>query len=203
MSQKQSDHPRAPKLPELWVLRHGETEWNRAGRLQGQLDSPLTQTGMAQARAQGHILMRFGLPPGTSLVTSPAGRARRTTEIVNEILGLEVQIDTALVEINMGIWQGETVTSLSNAQPGLPIENDPHLWKFEAPEGETLQDMTARVRKALNRLQGPTVIVTHGVTSRLLRCIALGLNPEALSSLPGGQGIVHHVKDVKASVLTT
>ncbi len=201
MPQVEPDQARVPKLPELWVLRHGETEWNRAGRLQGLLDSPLTKTGMSQARTQGNILKRCALTRDTVLVTSPSGRARRTAEIVNETLGLPVKVETAFTEIDMGAWQGKTVDALAKAHPELPVSEDPNLWKFTAPGGETIEAMSARVQSGLMRLQGPTVIVTHGVTSRLMRCFALGLSPKALSSLEGGQGVVHHVRDGTASIL--
>ncbi|MEL7256287.1 MAG: histidine phosphatase family protein [Pseudomonadota bacterium] len=201
MSNLQPDQARLPKLPELWILRHGETEWNRAGRLQGHLDSPLTETGKSQARTQGDILKRCALPRDTVLVSSPSGRARLTAEIANKELGLPVKTEAAFTEIDMGNWQGETVGALARTIPDLPVLEDPHLWKFTAPEGETLEDMSVRVERGLRRLKGPTVIVTHGVTSRLMRCFALGLAPAALSSLPGGQGIVHHIRDGKAVVL--
>ncbi len=188
-------------LPDLWILRHGETEWNRAGRLQGQLDSPLTETGVAQARAQGAILRELDLPKGVQMTVSPLERALRTAEIANAALGLPLVQDPALMEINLGQWQGQTPLELAKTHPDLDMHGDPHLWKFGAPGGETLSEMTERVRGVLSRITAPTVIVTHGVTSRLLRALALGRMPETLSSVPGGQGIVHVLSKGEASVL--
>lgn len=180
-------------LPELWLLRHGQTEWNAAGRLQGRLDSPLTETGLRQARAQGVILRRI-LPAGVTVLASPSPRAWRTAEIATEGLGLTVRPDPDLVEIDLGIWSGRQADEVRSAlPPGAP--DDLHLWKFDAPGGEGLAAMTARLEGVLARLEGPTVLVTHGVTSRVLRCLALGRPVSELSALPGGQGVVHHVRD--------
>ena len=189
-------------FPELWVLRHGETEWNAEERLQGLLDSPLTETGIAQAEAQGRLLAAAGLPDGVRVLSSPAPRALRTAEIALAGLGLPIETDPRLVEIDLGQWQGLTLSELRAANPAIRKASDPHLWKFLAPGGETLGQMAGRVGALLDTLEGPTVLVTHGVTSRLLRCIVLGLPIADLTAVPGGQGVVHHIRDGQARVLT-
>lgn len=189
----------AMSLPEMWILRHGETEWNVEGRLQGHLDSPLTETGLRQARAQGAILETC-LPEGVSVLSSPSGRAWETARIAVAGLGLEVVAEPDLREIDMGEWHGELISDLAARLPEDMTE-DPHLWKFTAPGGERLEQMEARLSRLLARLAGPTVMVTHGVTSRALRCLALGLPLERMGEVPGGQGVVHHVKDGVATVI--
>jgi len=188
-------------FPELWVLRHGETEWNAEMRLQGQLDSPLTETGLVQARAQGRILAAH-LPGGVRVLSSDAPRALRTAEIAVAGLELVIETDPRLAEIDLGLWAGRTVQELHGDHPDLTKATDPHLWKFLAPGGETLGQMASRVRAVLDSLTGPTVLVTHGVTSRLLRCIALRRPITELASVPGGQGVVHHLCDGQAHILT-
>ncbi len=185
-------------LPELWILRHGETEWNASGRLQGRLDSPLTETGLRQAEAQGRILAR-DLPGAVRVISSPAPRALRTAEIA--LPGRSVETDARLEEIDLGRWQGRTIDELRAENAGIRAATDPHLWKFTAPGGETLGQMADRVTLVLRGLEGPTVLVTHGVTSRLLRCIVLGLAIIDLTAVPGGQGIVHHIRDGQARLL--
>jgi probable phosphoglycerate mutase len=188
-----------PTVPDLWILRHGETVWNAEGRLQGHLDSPLTATGREQARAQRDILARC-LPAGVTALSSPSGRAWETARIAAAELGLPLRADTALREVHLGAWQGRRIEEITAELPPDARE-DPHLWKFRAPGGETLDGMTARLTALLDRLQGPSVLVTHGVTSRVLRCLLLGRPPEALSELPGGQGVVHHVSAGAARVI--
>ena len=186
-------------LPPIYVLRHGETEWNLAERLQGHLDSPLTARGLAQARAQGEILARVLPAGGVDVMSSPSPRALRTAEIA--MPDRTITQDARLMEIDLGDWSGRGLSDIRDAHPDIAATRDPHLWKFDAPGGERLPDMVARCRAVLDALRRPSVLVTHGVTSRLLRCLSLGLPPEALADLPGGQGVVHVVQDGRAHVL--
>lgn len=188
-------------LPPLWVLRHGETTWNAQNRLQGRLDSPLTPLGVAQAEAQGRILRAADIPVDATVRVSPAGRARRTADIALAGLCWPVTVDPDLVEVGLGDWQGSTRDAIRVAHPGIDFESDRHMWKFRGPGCEPLSHMVTRVGRVLRGLSGPTVIVTHGVTSRVLRALALGMAPERLSDLPGGQGVVHHVADGRARLL--
>jgi len=190
-----------PTMPELWILRHGETDWNAEERLQGRLDSPLTSRGLDQARAQGRILAAC-LPGRVRVIASPAPRALRTARLALGGLGLTIETDERLLELDLGRWAGRTLTDLRTESPDLRKATDPHLWKFLAPGGETLGQMAGRVRPVLAGLHEPTVIVTHGVTSRLLRCMVLGRPLTDLSIVPGGQGNVHHIRNGKARVLT-
>ena len=190
--------PGVPDFPPLWVLRHGQTEWNVEGRLQGALDSPLTPMGVAQAKAQQSILKDI-LPADVQVRSSPSGRAWRTAEIVTEGAGFPILADPDLTEIDMGVWNGRLTAEL-RAELGAPPD-DPHLWKFASPGGETLSAMTARVTRVLAGLSGPTVLITHGVTSRLLRCLVLGRPARELSLMPGGQGVVHYLAEGRAQQL--
>ncbi len=185
-------------FPEVWILRHGQTEWNVAGKLQGQHDSPLTPVGIGQAKAQAKILKRV-LPGPVPVFASDAGRAQHTARIAAE--GRSITTDAALAEIGIGDWQGQTVEQIKQMHPDLKHREDLHLWKFAAPGGESLYQMVARVDQFLEQVTEPSVIVTHGVTSRLLRCLILGLPPENLSQLPGGQGVVHHLRNGQAEIL--
>ncbi|MEM6899253.1 MAG: histidine phosphatase family protein [Pseudomonadota bacterium] len=189
--------------PDLWILRHGETEWNAAGRLQGRLDSRLTRRGEAQARAQGRVLQQAGLPEGIEVRVSAAGRARRTADIALAGMDWPVTIDPDLVEVGLGDWQGLTQSDIRRTYPGFDLASDPHLWKFIGPGCETLPEIVARAHRVLKNLRGPSILVTHGVTSRILRCLVLGLPPERLSALPGGQGVVHYISEGRAQLLTS
>lgn len=188
-------------FPELWILRHGETEWNVLGRLQGQYDSALTPKGMAQAARQAEILKAELPKKRVRVYSSPAGRARYTAEIAVARLGLAVECDPALQEIDIGAWQGLTVAEIKATHSVLENADDPHVWKFQAPQGERIEQMKVRLEGFLENLTGPSVIVTHGVTSRMLRCLLLGLDVSDMSQVPGGQGIVHHIKGGQAQVL--
>src|SRR2546428_7625300 len=106
----------------IYLVRHGETPWNRVGRQQGHLDSPLTPKGIEQARAAGRALRR-ALPDvhTVGIETSPLGRARQTATILRDELGLEesaLVVAPLLIEANFGVWQGLTHAEIDAQYPG-------------------------------------------------------------------------------------
>jgi glucosyl-3-phosphoglycerate phosphatase len=184
--------------PELFVLRHGETEWNRAGRMQGALDSPLTELGQAQALQMGALLARHDLA-GHRLYSSPMGRAVATTRLAFDRPAI---LDPRLREIEVGLWSGLTRPEILARWPGMSDEEDMLDFYARAPEGEGFDALWDRVCSFLADLTGPAVIVTHGVTSRFLRTAALGLTLADLNEVPGGQGVVFRLRDGVHEVLT-
>src|SRR5215468_10511948 len=92
----------------LYIVRHGTTDWNESGRIQGHLDIPLNQTGRAQARLAGQRLAPMG---ATVLYSSDLLRSYETAQIIGQCSGLDVVPKSGLREINFGVWQG-----LSSAQ---------------------------------------------------------------------------------------
>ncbi len=184
----------ADKYPEIFVLRHGQTEWNREGRYQGSLNSPLTDLGKRHARAQGEILQTKGnraLP----VFSSPQGRTCQTAGIVAEILGCDYQTDDRLVELRLGAWEGLYEHEIKAGWPKVFAQRDGGVgWYFANPTGETYADLSARCSAFLDGLTGPTVIVTHGVTSHILRGLWLGLDLAGSAALTGGQGCVYHLR---------
>ncbi|NUH66302.1 histidine phosphatase family protein [Sulfitobacter sp. S0837] len=176
--------------PPLYILRHGETEWNVEGRLQGRHDSPLTAQGRAQARAQNAILKRCDLTGFTAL-TSPQKRAQDTATIALEGL-LPFAADEGLAEIGLGAWAGrERAALLANC----PRARDSFDLYEEAPGGEGFAALYKRCQAFLGRLDGPHVLITHGITSRMLRLILTGRDIDQLRRIQGGQGVVFEIID--------
>ena len=184
--------------PELYILRHGETFWNREGRMQGALDSDLTDLGQAQARAMGGLLASYDLT-GHELYCSPLGRARATAKLAFDRIPI---FDLRLREIEVGLWAGLTRPEILARWPGMTEEEDMLDFYARAPGGEGFGALWDRVCGFLSDLPGPAVIVTHGVTSRFLRTAALGLSPADLNQVPGGQGVVFRLLDGAHEVLT-
>jgi probable phosphoglycerate mutase len=175
-------------LPEIYVLRHGETVWNAEGRFQGERDSALTVRGEAQARAMGEALAALGVTGRSHRwIASPMGRAVRTAELARG--GMPDALDPRLAEIGMGRWAGLTRAEIDAGWPG-PAGEAMMAFYARVPEGEGFAALAARVRAVLAGVTGPAVMVTHGMTSRFLRGAVLGLPPEALGDLPGGHGVV-------------
>ncbi len=185
-----------PDYPELFVLRHGQTDWNAQGRYQGRRDSPLTDLGREQAARQGRILADAGLRArGVPGFASPIGRAWDTAGIALAALGDRPRADDRLVEVSFGLWEGLTGAEIDDNWPGHRDGADGFGWHFGAPEGEDFPSMRDRVRQFLDDLDGPAVVVTHGITSKVLRGLWLGLDQAGMGALPGGQGVVYHLKD--------
>ncbi len=186
--------------PELLILRHGQTEWNRAGRLQGALDSPLTGLGRAQARRQNAILREFGADRW-QWYSSPQGRAHDTARIAAEGLSVSIRKDARLREIGLGAWAGRLRDEIAAQQPHL-FETDGLGWYDHVPDGEGLSALERRVTAFLTEMPGAGVIVTHGITSRVIRCVAQGLPSAAFDMLGGGQGVVYHIRDGVSRMLS-
>ena len=190
-----------PGLPELLLLRHGQTEWNREGRFQGARDSRLTELGRRQAKGLGVLLRVLGVGPGShAALTSPQGRARETARIVLGAVGMEAGEEPRLMEIGMGDWTGLTRAEIDGRWPGRPGEG---LLDFYArgPGGEPLDEVARRAGAVLSGLDRPTVIVTHGITLRVICALALGLPPEKGGSLPTRQDCLHRIVTGRMEVL--
>ena len=182
------------RYPDLLILRHGETEWNRAGRMQGAADSPLTDRGRGHAAAQGRLLAARDLRDWI-FWTSPLGRCRTTADIALGPYATHVRPDPRLVEITLGSWTGKLRSDIAAEVPHLFDQDHGMDWYDHAPGGEGLDGLYVRTGAFLEDLSAPSVIVTHGITSRMLRCHYLGLEPSAFADLPGGQGVVYHMAD--------
>ena len=171
----------------LHVLRHGETQWNVAGRSQGRLDSPLTAKGERQADALGRALAQSLGAVAAPLKTyvSPLGRAQRTADLVGAHLTLDRMIEPRLAEVDMGAWEGRTMIEIEAEHPGAMAGTTTFDWFFRGPGGETFDVMIDRVTRWLNGLEGGhAAAICHGITSRLVRGVYLGLTKETMLALP-------------------
>jgi len=189
-------------LPELYILRHGQTVWNREKRMQGDLDSPLTAQGVAQARAMGALLRAEGVTATSHAVySSPLGRALHTAELALGIGRAAIRADRRLAEIGVGGWTGLTRAEIVAATPALSMAT-PLLDIYRAaPGGEPFARLWDRAAAVLAEIAGPAVMVTHGITARVLRAVAMGKTLADLPALPGGQGVVFRIRDGRHETL--
>ncbi|MEA2876367.1 MAG: hypothetical protein QOF14_1563 [Hyphomicrobiales bacterium] len=186
--------------PLLYYIRHGETDWNRESRLQGQRDIPINGNGRAQARACGEILRGLiAREPETGLdfVSSPLGRARETMELLRATLGLEPQsyrVDDRLTEVSFGDWEGYTLDELRRHSPDAVAARERDKWNFAPPGAESYAAMSQRVRGWYDALQRDTVAVAHGGTLRGLM-VQLGIYAaKEAPFLDIGQGVVYAIR---------
>ena len=152
-------------------MRHGETEWSRDGKHTGPTDIPLTELGRRQALAVGAALQdrRFAL-----VLTSPLSRALETCRLAGfgDVAG---QRD-ALREWDYGAYEGRKTVEIREEIPGWT------LWRDGVPEGETIDDVTARVDRVITELRsapGDALLFAHGHVLRVLAARWLGLEPQA------------------------
>jgi probable phosphoglycerate mutase len=167
--------------PVIYLIRHGETEWNRAKRVQGWNDSPLTELGQAQARSLAGILAaEIADPTGAILYCSPLGRARATAAIIAENLGLDFglcRFDEDLKELNTGQWDGLTFKEIEAAFTDDLDHFREDSWRNRPTGGESYAMLSARIGNWLDRLEatGPVLVVSHGIAGQVFRGLYLGL----------------------------
>jgi broad specificity phosphatase PhoE len=186
-------------LPTIYYIRHGETEWNAEGRLQGAQDIPLNDLGRKQAVSAGSILAQLlardrRSEQPLSFVASPLGRARSTMELVRGVLRLppfDYSIDDRLREIGYGRWEGSTLAQMQASDPELFARRQADKWTVAPPDGESYASVQIRVRDWYDRLSMDTVAVAHGGTARALM-VALGIEtPASAADLAIEQGAVY------------
>ncbi len=156
---------------EIWLIRHGETEWSRSGAHTGRTDIPLTGAGRARAEAIGEYLRgrNFAL-----VLTSPLQRARETCRLAG--YGGVAQIDPDLREWDYGGYEGRTTAEIRQQSP------DWALWKDGVPNGETVEQVgarAARVIERVGRVEGDVALFAHGHLLRILTAVWLRLEPAA------------------------
>jgi broad specificity phosphatase PhoE len=182
---------------DLYLVRHGQTEWAEAGRHTGLTDVPLTSYGERQARAAATTLRRLrGDEAFAQVLTSPLQRARRTAELAG-LTTAEVEPD--LVEWDYGGFEGLTTAEIRAAgRPGWLIFHDGVV--PGATPGETLEQVAARGRHVLDRIRpalidGDVVLVGHGHALRVLACDWLGRPPDLAQQLVLGPATVSRLGD--------
>ncbi len=157
--------------PEIWLIRHGETEWSLSGAHTGRTDIPLTERGLKNASAIGDFLQgrQFAL-----VLSSPLRRARATCEAAG-FGGVAIN-DPNLQELDYGDYEGRTTPEIQIDRPGWS------LWRDGCPNGETFEHAAERARTVIARAcaaEGDVALFAHGHILRILTACWLGLAPEA------------------------
>jgi broad specificity phosphatase PhoE len=160
---------------ELYLVRHGETEWSRARRHTGRTDLPLSLVGEAEARALGDHLRGLEVD---RVLSSPLRRAVDTAKLAG--FGDRLELTDALLEFDYGDYEGRTTAQIRAARPGWDLFRD------GCPGGETVEAAAARTRPLLDELagsEGRAILFGHGHQLRILTACHLGLAPEAARHL--------------------
>jgi probable phosphoglycerate mutase len=184
--------------PTFLLIRHGETQWNVERRYQGQLDSPLTGRGIAQAEAIGRRLAELRELTSAPVVASPLGRARHTAEIICAKLNRTgFETDDRLREITLGSWDGLFRDEIAALSPGIFDTHGPSEWYFHSADGERYAAFEARLAGFLGDARGRPmlIIVAHGVVSRVLRGLYAGMSREQALRLPVPQDRIFRLSE--------
>ena len=176
----------------LILIRHGETDWNREGRLQGGQDIPLNDLGRRQAaEAAGRLRT---LAPGFAafdFIGSPMHRARETMDILRAELGLApdgYRTDDRLKELTFGSWEGFTWRDIRKAEREQAQLRERDKWSFVPPGGESYGMLAERIRPVLEGLSRETVLVSHGGVARAILALVGAVPPQKASLVEIWQG---------------
>ena len=186
----------------LILVRHGESEWNRAGRIQGQVNSPLTDLGINQAKAIRDYLSGILLNQQLEIYTSPLDRALQTAEIIAQ--GIEypsrkIIIEERLNDFNLGEISGtfgwDKVAEIFPEQAQLRLQ-DP--MRFHPSGGESGAEFEARLRSLLEDLKDDgtlKLMVSHGIVNKFIRGILKNLSGKEMVELGESQNTIYRLEE--------
>jgi broad specificity phosphatase PhoE len=189
--------------PLLYYVRHGQTDWNLEGRLQGQHDIPLNKTGRSQAIHCGGILRDLfacerRAREDFDYQASPLMRARITMELMRGELGIDpraYRTDARLMEMSFGRWEGFTYPELRTREGPALAAREHDKWNFTLPGGESYAQLMTRVRAWHESIARDTVVSAHGGVARALIAALDLAEPEDAAADNIGQGVVYVFRD--------
>jgi broad specificity phosphatase PhoE len=169
----------------LYLDRHGETEWNRAGRLQGSRDLPLNEAGRRQVAALAELFRSRSI---SAAFSSPLRRARETAELILAGRGVPLQILPDLAEMRCGAWEGLDAAQREHRYPQVVKEWSQDPWRAAIPGAEPLEEVYLRARRVLGAILqehvGQSVILSgHGFLNRVILISLLGRPRDAFWEL--------------------
>lgn len=195
--------PRDRHVPERVMLaRHGQTVWNTEHRLQGQLDSPLTREGIAQACETAERLCGLGI---TTVCSSPLGRALRTAVIIADRIGADIVEVPELAEVHHGDFAGLTWEEIDERHPGVREARAANRYGWTFPGGESYAQARTRARTALTACgwasDAPPLLVAHEMIGRMLRAELRALAPHDALALRHPHGVVFDIAGGQERIL--
>jgi broad specificity phosphatase PhoE len=190
---------------EIYLSRHGQTEFNRENKFCGASDSPLTPLGIEEAHRNGRVLQEhLGTRADLRIVSSPLKRAVDTATIIrSELQRIELPIatDARLREIDFGAWEGLTLAEIKARDPAEWAKRVADRWHHAAPGGESYAAVAARVGDWLAGQRGLALVVTHGAVDRIVRGLYAGLAPDAICELAEPQDEIFVLERGRIAVL--
>lgn len=194
MGEDQSDRGNNKLLKELYFVRHGQTEWNAIGRMQGQWNSDLNELGRKQADVNGEFLMHLGIE---YLVASPLDRTRQTAEIIDGHLGTNFDVDDRIKEWHCGDWSGEMWDEVPVKWPEEFAAWQSDQFYYRGPGTENYPDMIDRAKPFLDKILAnefdKIAIVSHGMIGRVMVGVLLSMTPDEMFSFGQTNDTIIHL----------
>jgi broad specificity phosphatase PhoE len=164
-------------MTKLFLIRHGETDWNKQGKYTGQMDISINETGMDQARKVAKEMKN--LEPEV-IYSSDLKRALETAQAISEELGIQINKDKRLREIHQGEWEGLHVNEIQEQYTNEFVARKENPTTVAAPGGESIGDVVIRVQSFLDEITkkhpvGGIVVASHGIVLGIIRTIAMGI----------------------------
>ncbi|MBW2975722.1 histidine phosphatase family protein [Candidatus Woesearchaeota archaeon] len=183
-------------MQQVFIIRHGQTEWNLRKKRQGSLDSPLTKKGIEQARIVGNKLLDKGIE---AIYSSTLNRAVETARIISEILNIkDVIYDNRLNEICYGILEGRTEDAINSQFSGIMEKRKKNKFLFKLPEGESYLDVKNRVRTLIDDIKKSGIknvlIVAHRAVNMNIIGILLGMPNDDIVRISCSNNYLYRIK---------
>ena len=162
----------ASEYPKIFLVRHGQTIWNREGRFQGRLDSALTERGEAQALENAKKLKKYIDKKNIKVFSSPLGRAKNTAFIICDELGIDresIIFDNRVIEFSYGVFEGKRKEDIKNSKEFR--DREANKWDYRIENGESYALVQKRVKEFLEEIRGEreVLIVAHEMVNRTIR----------------------------------
>ncbi len=153
------------------LIRHGETIWNREGRFQGRLNSPLTKKGKNQAKENGKKLKDI-VSKDIKIFSSPLGRAKETAYIISDELGIsrdKIIFDNRIIEFDYGIFEGKKRIDVMNSKEFK--DREANKWYYKIENGESYEIVSHRVKSFLESIrdEDEVIVIAHEMVNRTIR----------------------------------
>ena len=184
--------PQKSSKKRIILVRHGETDWNKQGRFQGQIDIPLNKNGKAQAKAASEFLKTTVIKKAFS---SSLSRPKETAQIIlNEHPGIEISVKDNLKEIGHGKWEGKLESEIKSDWPDLLKKWKISPEKVQMPEGENIKEVSARSITGWHEIckdlknDETALVVAHDAVNKTILCHLLGLMPSKIWMIKQGNG---------------
>lgn len=191
----QTDYPSVIDAKIIYFVRHGQTEWNAAARMQGQRDSDLNDIGRRQAEDHGRLLARIGVD---ALYVSPLNRARQTLAIIQRSVALEAQVDARIMEWDCGLWSGLLRSDVRKRWPRewAALEADP--FHYRGPGCENYPDMIARSQPFVEDLLASDAhriaVISHGMIGRVMVGTLMGFGESGMLAFKQPNDVIYRVR---------